>query len=247
MRNWTENQVEIVLIRHGATASNREHRYLGKTDEGLDMIGRMELLTLKDAGKYPTVDVLFVSPMKRCVETANILYPGTPCIEIPEWVEMDFGEFERKNNKELSGDERYQAWIDSNGTFPFPRGESREEFVERCVRGLLKMKTYLKDNMDQQSQMKKKTGGMNDNGFLSVGCVVHGGTIMALLSHYLGGEYFDYQIPNGGIYRWVLAGSDPWRSLLAAASDSCNRKFDPQNGTVAARKQTGSDRKETSG
>ena len=190
MWNWTENQIKMVLIRHGATASNREHRYLGKTDESLDMIGRMELLAWRSSGKYPNVDVVFVSPMKRCVETAEILYPGTSCIEIPEWVEMDFGEFEGKNYKELSGDERYQAWIDSNGMLPFPGGESREVFVDRCVQGLVKMKTYLAE--------------LNYDGPVTVGCIVHGGTIMALLSHYLGGEYFDYQIPNGGIYRWIL-------------------------------------------
>ena len=32
-------------------------------------------------------------------------------------------------------------------------------------------------------------------------CVVHGGTIMALLSHFAGGEYFDYQCKNGEGYR----------------------------------------------
>ena len=31
----------------------------------------------------------------------------------------------------------------------------------------------------------------------SIALVVHGGTIMALLSAYCGGEYFDYQVPNG--------------------------------------------------
>ena len=42
MRNRTENQITFVLIRHGATASNREHRYLGHTDEGLDEPGKTE-------------------------------------------------------------------------------------------------------------------------------------------------------------------------------------------------------------
>ena len=185
MWNRTENQinVQIALIRHGKTASNREHRYLGRTDEGLDADGKQELLNYKEEGRYPAVDVLFVSPMKRCKETAEILYPGMLYLEIPEWREMDFGEFEGKNYMELSGDPRYQEWIDSNGILPFPGGESREEFICRCVQGYEKMEKNSRS--------------------LTIGCIVHGGTIMALLSHYLGGEYFDYQIPNGGIYMWV--------------------------------------------
>ena len=133
MRNRTENQITIALIRHGATASNREHRYLGKTDEALDEAGKEELLRLKSEGKYPKADLLFVSPMKRCKETAALIYPGMPYIEIPLWEEMDFGEFERKNYKELSGDARYQAWIDSNGTLPFPGG-GKQGAIYRTVR-----------------------------------------------------------------------------------------------------------------
>ena len=48
MWNWTENQIKMVLIRHGATASNREHRYLGKTDESLDMIGMEEFREISE-------------------------------------------------------------------------------------------------------------------------------------------------------------------------------------------------------
>ncbi len=40
--------------------------------------------------------------MKRCLETAQILYPGQTPIIIPEWTEMDFGAFEGHNYQELS-------------------------------------------------------------------------------------------------------------------------------------------------
>lgn len=35
---------------------------------------------------------------------------------------------------------------------------------------------------------------------LKIGMIVHGGTIMALLSKYGKGDYFDYQVPNGKGY-----------------------------------------------
>ena len=128
MWNRTEDQIEIhlTLIRHGATLSNKEGRYLGKTDETLspDGIGALEK-SVTDRS-YPTADVLFSGPMKRCLETAQILYPGQTPIIIPEWTEMDFGAFEGHNYQELSKDPNYQRWIDSGGTLPFPEGESRK-------------------------------------------------------------------------------------------------------------------------
>lgn len=35
MWNRSENKINCIFIRHGCTVSNREHRYLGRTDEPL--------------------------------------------------------------------------------------------------------------------------------------------------------------------------------------------------------------------
>lgn len=74
--------------------------------------------------------------MKRCVETAEILWPGfdqKKMQKVTDLRECDFGDFENKNYKELSGNGDYQAWIDSNGTLPFPNGESMDAFKSRCL------------------------------------------------------------------------------------------------------------------
>ena len=183
MRNRAENQITLALIRHGATKANEEHRYLGKTDEALSEWGRRELLSYKAQGRYPKADAVFVSPMKRCVETAGLLYPSISPVYVPEWREMDFGEFENKNFEELNGDARYQAWIDSGGALAFPGGESREDFVSRCKKGLVK----LCESTPAQAA-----------------AVVHGGTIMALLYAFGGMEYYKGQVSNGGGYLCTL-------------------------------------------
>lgn len=190
MRNRSENKVEIVFIRHGLTLANKEHRYLGKTDESLSPEG-IEALRQEKAEKiYPEIDYLFASPMKRCIETADILYPGKVPILVPQWKEMDFGLFEGKNYQELNGDKQYQAWTDSGGTLPFPQGESRPCFLQRCSQGMY-------ESVDRYRELF--TGGVK------IGCVVHGGTIMALLSTFYGGEYFDYQVKNGRGYCCMLS------------------------------------------
>lgn len=191
MRNGTENQMKmtLVFIRHGETKANRERRYLGKTEESISGKGAEDLLKYKKQNRYPRVDVLFSSPMKRCLQTAEILYPGLSPVVIPEWKEMDFGIFEYRDYEELKDNIRYQEWLDSNGQLPFPKGEGRDDFVLRCEKGFAKMWDILCRAAEEQG---------SDS--ITAGLVVHGGTIMALLSRYGKGDYFDYQVSNGKGY-----------------------------------------------
>lgn len=187
MWNRSENQITLVLIRHGETKSNKEHRFLGKTDETLSKEGKIKLEECKKRQCYPSIDFLFSSPMKRCIQTAEILYPELQPVPVKEWEEIDFGVFEGKNYMELNGDERYQAWIDSNGTLPFPAGESRESFITRCDKGFRRMIEEVKQIKEREEQK-------------AIGMIVHGGIIMALLSKYADEDYFDYQVANGKGY-----------------------------------------------
>ena len=122
---------KIWLIRHGMTAGNLKGRYIGKTDEHLCEQGRKALSELS----YPEPDEIFVSPMIRCRETAEILFPGKRFRIIDQLAETDFGDFENKNYRELAGNPQYQQWVDSGGNLPFPGGESREEFRRRTLEG----------------------------------------------------------------------------------------------------------------
>lgn len=167
----------ITFFRHGKTLWNEQGRYLGKTDVSLWDKGAEEI---QSWCRPQNVDLILVSPMKRCIETAKILYPERELIVISQWSEIDFGEFEGKDYQELSEDSRYQQWIDSNGVLPFPGGESREEFVKRCMAGYEEAKQRI-EKCDAKS----------------VVAIVHGGTIMSLGSQLLGGDYYDYQIKNG--------------------------------------------------
>ena len=189
MWNRAENQVILVLIRHGRTQANREQRYLGTTDESLSESGKELLREYNMQQRYPQVQYLFVSPMKRCMETAEILYPALDPIAIPAWTEMDFGRFEYKNYRELKDDAQYQAWIDSGGTLAFPEGESREDFVRRCESGWVRMWEILESACSDQDSPK----GQQRTESVSVGAIVHGGTIMALMSTYGNWQYFDCQ------------------------------------------------------
>ncbi len=181
---------ELFFIRHGKTPANSRHAYLGRTEEELSEAGKQELLERKRKGAYPKAEIVLASPMKRCLQTAEILYPENKVIRIDEWKEMDFGDFEGRNYQELSKREDYRKWIESNGTMAFPNGESREEFSGRVLLG-----------MEKTCGRLWLCGGRQEG---RAALIVHGGTIMALLSAYCGRDYFDYQAENGKGYRCSL-------------------------------------------
>ncbi len=246
MRNRSENQIEVYLIRHGATNANREHRYLGRTEEPLSEEGREELKAFQRHGIYSDpafLQALFVSPMERCRETAELLFGDYEQHIIPEFREMDFGLFEGKNYQDLQGDTRYRAWIDSNGTLPFPEGESREDFIARCKRGFEEMiriatagvigrnvedknvedKNAENDrNVKNQKKLEKLENTEKQQNAakqktmdenLRIAAVVHGGTIMAVCSSFTDGEYYDFQIGNGEGYRCKVTVGQPFGEI----------------------------------
>ena len=54
------------------TEGNRHQRYIGVTDEPLCPEGIKRLKKMA----YPKPQTIFVSPLRRCQETAGILFPG---------------------------------------------------------------------------------------------------------------------------------------------------------------------------
>ena len=170
----------IYLIRHGATRGNEEKRYIGRTDEPLSEKGREALIKMKKA--CPHCERVVASPMKRCTETAELIF-GEGYITCGDLRECDFGRFEGHNYAELNGDPDYQAWIDSGGKLPFPGGESPGDFKERSCKGFLE----ALDSLGECS---------------SAAFVVHGGTIMSVLERFAlpHQDYYSYMTENGGGY-----------------------------------------------
>lgn len=167
--------LKILLIRHGQTQSNLEHRYTGSTDQPLCVKGRAALFQLK----LPSVDWVYTSPLLRCGETAAILFPNQPAEPIYDLRECDFGVFENHTYEELKDDPAYRTWIDTGGETPPPGGESKSDQKARTLRAFRSIVSRHTENE-------------------TIALVVHGGTIMTLLeslepSH----EFYRWQVKNG--------------------------------------------------
>jgi len=177
--NSDKEKIEIIMIRHGITMGNVEKRFMGcKTDIPLTKEGRSALLE----NEYPKVNLLFSSPMIRCVETASVIYPGQKPVLIDELKEIDFGDFENLNHKELNGNPEYQAWLDSAGKNKIPNGDDMNSYISRVSIGLKKIKEIAREKGERK-----------------VAAVVHGGTIMAAGAYLGESDYFSGIVDNGGI------------------------------------------------
>ena len=181
---------QVFFFPHGATNGTRAHRYVGSTDEALLPEGENALEALLESPAFGQVQgeakQVYVSPLVRCRQTAELLFPELSQIAVPGLRECDFGAFEYKNYEELNGNPEYQKWIDSYGACGFPGGETKEEFTERCGKAFLQV---IHSTEEERLLF-----------------VVHGGTIMALLDAFSSphGDYYDWQVKNGEGFRGIL-------------------------------------------
>ena len=192
--------MKCYLIRHGMTQDNIDLNFSGcQTDtpllpEGIGMLDAVD--------NVPGNSLLFVSPMRRARQTADIMFPGMKQIIIDDLREMNFGIFEAKNHKILNGDPQYQAWLDSGGEMMIPGGDSIYSFRKRVMSGLTKAVSHAAAK-----------------GVDHVFVVAHGGTIMASMSALTGKEYFDFNVPNGMGYVIELEADDAGNITSAGSYD----------------------------
>ena len=101
--------MELLMIRHSSTRGNLLRQYVGSQDHPLAPEG--VALAERRRGEMPPIDGLWVSPMLRCRQTAEILFPGVEQRLVDALKECDFGTFEGKTWAELKDNPIYQAWL----------------------------------------------------------------------------------------------------------------------------------------
>lgn len=121
---------KIHLIRHGITDANQDGRYIGRTDLPLSPEGFSALLELKERYQYPGGVRFFVSPLTRCRQTLEVLYPHCQPAVVDGLQECDFGDWEGKSIRDLKNDEQFLQWMEGK-TRDIPGGESTEAFRAR--------------------------------------------------------------------------------------------------------------------
>lgn len=188
------DEIKVCLVRHGKTPGNIRRGYIGcRTDEDLAETGKAELQKYARGGIYPEMEYLFLSPMKRCRQTAEIVWPGL--LEegrfqvVNDLRECDFGDFDGKSYAELDGVPDFQHWVDSDGNGAFPNGEDPKDFRKRSTEAFLGC-------LDRIVKMDIGSAAFS----------VHGGTVMSVLTRFGVPEkgYYDWHVWNGDGYECTI-------------------------------------------
>ena len=156
---------KIHFIRHGKTPETEQGVYLGRTDLPLSSDGEQQLRNMADDFCYPPAQLVYTSPLQRCRQTAQLLYPDRMVLSDESFNECDFGEFTGKSILHLKELPAYEKWIEGGFESAPPKGESGQQLLARVLRGL-------------QSVFSR----MMAERLTDVAVITHGGIIMSLLA-----------------------------------------------------------------
>lgn len=195
---WIENEfkVKVNIIRHGKTSFNERHCYIGITDADLSENGILEIKEKALKAIYPSCEAIFVSPMKRAIQTTEIIFPNKEYKVIQQLKEMDFGSFEGKNYDELKDNLFYRKWIDES------RGVEGKEMMEKYenLGNPLDYGVILPESMDKYYDrvLSGFSSILKESKLLSeISIVAHGGTIMAIASALTKEDYYSFMLGCG--------------------------------------------------
>ncbi len=176
--------MEIYIIRHGQTKSNKQKKLLGQNDEDLNDFGYKQILNAKKMIENIKFDICFSSPYKRTITTAKILLGTKMPILVDERLsERDFGYLDG------SSDSRY---IPEFWNYYLNKSDYEVEPLQELFKRTKNFIDYLKTKY-------------NDKCILIVS---HAATIRALHYNIVGykntTDMLSFHVNNGQIFKYHL-------------------------------------------
>lgn len=136
----TGEAATLLLIRHGETAWNAEHRIQGRLDVPLSTTGIWQTRQLTQRLADEPIDAVISSDLARAWMTGAPLAEarGLELIAEPRLRERVFGIFEGKTLDEIAAQhpQELQAWRARDVDWRVPEGESGTEFIARVLAAL---------------------------------------------------------------------------------------------------------------
>lgn len=172
--------MEIYVVRHGETTYNIENKICGKSDVELTSLGRLQAEKAALALKDISFDRVYVSPLKRAIDTAKIITNNHfPLIIDKRIEEIDFGIYEGMDRKT-------KAFLDTKFHLGvrYSKGESFLEVIYRVYH-------FLEDVKQQQLE--------------TILIVCHGGIMRAIHSYFFdisNDEFFSMNFKNCEIRKY---------------------------------------------
>ena len=135
----------LILIRHGETVWNREHRMQGHSDSPLSDTGKLQASLLAQRMSQFDFSSFYCSDSGRAHHTARIVagVTGHALIVEPRLRERHFGVFEGLTGPEMQAQhpEAYARFKSRDPLYAVPGGESAQAFRDRALACLAEIAT----------------------------------------------------------------------------------------------------------
>jgi broad specificity phosphatase PhoE len=132
--------VQIVLVRHGATDWNLEHRCQGSSDRDLSDVGLRQAEEIAARLRQETIHGIYSSDLKRARRTAEVIsaHHNLPVIIEKSIRELDHGHLEGLTFNEIKQNhgEFLVRWRSEPAELQVPGGERLADVAERAWLGL---------------------------------------------------------------------------------------------------------------
>jgi len=198
--------LHLILVRHGETEWNKQHRYQGQVDIPLSTLGKEQaaLLAVRLAGRK--IDVIYASDLKRAWGTATAIAEkkGLHILPEPRLREMNFGVLEGLTWDEAQNKypDMVTAWLE-NYDHPPQGGETLDGFSSRVL-------SFHNDLRNKHSDE-------------TILLVAHGGSLSELLRLTMNlpsERRWAFAMDNASISELVLG--DDGYPLLKKLNDTCH-------------------------
>ncbi len=170
---------KMTLLRHGNTGFG--DRYIGSKDVPLSATGAAGIASLKPVFTGQEIDRIVVSPMLRCRQSVELLFPDRSFSCDDNLREIDFGRWEGLSFSEIvrKDPDFVDCWATGDVDFCFPQGERINDFISR---------------VHDAGERLAKSSAQN------ILVIAHGGVIRALICYLLqleAGNYLLFQVKKG--------------------------------------------------
>ncbi|HYG58537.1 MAG TPA: histidine phosphatase family protein [Symbiobacteriaceae bacterium] len=169
--------MKLYLVRHGETAGNIQHRYVGWQDPPLTRHGLRQAEALARALASEPVTAVYSSDLTRAQQTAR---PIAACLDLPVQTrmalrEVSFGQWDGLTYDEIQARDpaHLEAWLADPERVAPPGGETLAQLRARLLTALPIAEGAL--------------------------LVTHGGPIRTLVAHFTGRPFWDLQVPPGSV------------------------------------------------
>ena len=159
----------VLLIRHGENDWVDTNRLAGRTAGVLlNDKGRKQSAALAESLADHPITAVYSSPMERCLETAEPVAKALnlTVIQEPGVLEVDYGEWQGGDLKELAKTPEWQLVQHNPSSFRFPNGETLFEVQVRAVSTIERLRQAHPDQV--------------------IAIFSHGDVIRTCLAHFMG-------------------------------------------------------------